>query len=162
VPGDAARPRPEHLPGRDGADAGPADRRGRPAGDGAAGRGGAGGDGPPAAAPRGAEPGAERPGRDAPRRAAGAGGGRGRPGRVGGRAEAARGEEGAGAKAAPRGRYVQMTVRDTGEGMSEEVRAHLFEPFYTTKELGKGTGLGLAVVHSIVEVAGGHIEVQSR
>jgi signal transduction histidine kinase len=59
------------------------------------------------------------------------------------------------------GSYAKLVVRDTGKGMDEETRAHIFEPFYTTKEAGKGTGLGLAIVYGIVKQHGGFIEIQS-
>ena len=60
------------------------------------------------------------------------------------------------------GPYVELTVADTGTGMTEEVRQHLFEPFYTTKEQGKGTGLGLSTVYGIVQQNGGHIAVETE
>ncbi len=60
------------------------------------------------------------------------------------------------------GEYVALTVRDTGVGMSEEVREHCFEPFYTTKEAGKGTGLGLSIVYSIIKQFDGFVEIESQ
>ncbi len=62
---------------------------------------------------------------------------------------------------APSRRFVQVRVTDTGQGMSEEVRARAFEPFFTTKPPGLGTGLGLSTTYGIVRQAGGTVSLES-
>jgi signal transduction histidine kinase/CheY-like chemotaxis protein len=60
------------------------------------------------------------------------------------------------------GRHLELTVKDSGHGMGAEVQERIFEPYYTTKELGKGTGLGLSVIHGIIKNHGGDISVSSQ
>ena len=60
------------------------------------------------------------------------------------------------------GTYVMLSVSDTGHGMNKEVLEHIFEPFYTTKDVGKGTGLGLSMVYGIVKQHDGYISCESR
>jgi PAS domain S-box-containing protein len=62
----------------------------------------------------------------------------------------------------PRGRWVLLTVEDTGTGMAPGVAAQAFDPFFTTKPKGQGTGLGLASVYAIVSQAGGDVSIESR
>jgi len=59
------------------------------------------------------------------------------------------------------GKYIRLSIQDTGIGITDEVRAKMFEPFFTTKSMGRGTGLGLAMVYGIVKHHGGFIEVDT-
>ncbi|MCP4338313.1 MAG: PAS domain S-box protein [Desulfobulbaceae bacterium] len=59
------------------------------------------------------------------------------------------------------GKFVQLSIKDTGEGIAQEIRSKIFAPFFTTKEVGKGTGLGLSIVHGIVKSYGGSITCDS-
>jgi PAS domain S-box-containing protein len=70
--------------------------------------------------------------------------------------------EGEGPDNLPDGRYVRLRISDTGEGMTKEVADRAFEPFYTTKPKGTGTGLGLATVYGILAQAGGHGQIFSE
>ena len=62
----------------------------------------------------------------------------------------------------PEGRYVIFSVADTGTGMTPEVLEHVFEPFFSTKPKGKGSGMGLSMVHGFVRQSGGHVEIESQ
>ena len=58
-------------------------------------------------------------------------------------------------------RHIYVTIKDNGAGMEEQVRNRIFEPFYTTKAVGEGTGLGMSIVLGIINDHNGRIEVQS-
>ena len=60
------------------------------------------------------------------------------------------------------GNFVKLTVADTGIGIAPEIREKIFDPYFTTKEVGRGTGLGLAIVHGIVSAAGGFLVCESE
>jgi two-component system NtrC family sensor kinase len=59
-------------------------------------------------------------------------------------------------------RVIEITVQDNGCGMSEQTRKKLFEPFYTTKEVGEGTGLGLSISYSIIQKHEGEVVVETQ
>ena len=57
---------------------------------------------------------------------------------------------------------IKIIIRDSGAGMTQEVKEHIFDPFYTTKEVGSGTGLGLSITYGIIEQHQGNIDVISE
>ena len=60
------------------------------------------------------------------------------------------------------GDFVEIFVRDSGSGISDAIAGNIFDPFYTTKEIGSGTGMGLSIVHGIVHASGGHIRLETE
>src|SRR5262249_16742529 len=65
-------------------------------------------------------------------------------------------------KGMPLGEYVLVEVEDTGSGIAPEIIDKIFDPFYTTKDIGKGTGLGLSPVYGIVKQTGGGVPLEAR
>ena len=62
----------------------------------------------------------------------------------------------------PGGEYIELTVKDTGTGIDSETLTHIFEPFYTTKDIGKGTGMGLSMVYGLIHQHAGHLKVETE
>jgi signal transduction histidine kinase len=69
---------------------------------------------------------------------------------------------GLGRRHSEHGRYIAVSIRDSGQGIAEEYLSRIFDPFFTTKEAGRGTGIGLAVCSQIIHAHGGSIAVQSH